>query len=792
MKNRKLSLLFLLGALTLCFSVHAKKIKYGTQVLYDGKAKKNIPTGEGTLTTTAGTFTDILMGNFMGDGSVTNAQLKFPSGWKFKGTLNYEVEIDGSKVTYTLKNGDLYLVSASMVKNDIFDTTLKIDSLHPVTLVRTPLPTSIDLKKFVFDFVLPGTMANDDFPEALSLWDIGDKKQGAIEASCTILPTSKVNNPNGLGTDPMRNLIEKDFAGITEPWTFLYSSKMVIMADGTKIQKMETGNELDFIIETSKDDIFMYHWTMNSSKITHLLKTYGDGRKLGYIDDDEYSDTWILHETDKSRKIGDVIMKNGSFIINNNKSLRNYDVKTVFNTIMKSQSLDAFSPKLINGTIVKADSSKVDVIRGYTEDQLNAREEARQKAIEERTPLTLEKIDLTGVWRMKNVNQPFSSFSYYMLTINDDNTAKLTLTTDYYATYAVDYASHPYYVSNEQSVMGTYNLSGENIIFNWNYGDKKDSGMKLMYECKDNYPKSLNKKAIKMSRCFDTMVSQLGQVRASNVSERYITLKDQFLFSRFGDNDAETKAALQEQREENFIKYSVSSGNIESLHYQFKDATLDISGGKMTINYANGDKYEGTGHVAIFASDGTMAGNTLGDRFNAYSQFAWAIINNSNIADLEIYYDNGTLTKANGKTLTFTKGLSDKQNNQIVQNLERVVEMINETAAEELKVMKAKTLVTKQILLSEGFAPYYVNSIFDNFRILEGTPQTLIDRAIQLGCHMIRHPVTLSDVEFNVRKSGKTYAIVITNYNTGADAFDGYVKFHWASHRVIYVGHQIR
>ena len=114
----KLFLAFLLAMLFFSLPQHAKKIKYGTAIIYKGKAKKGVPTGEGTLTTTCSTFQDILVGEFVGDGTVTDAQLNFPSGWKFQGTLSYEVEIDGSKVTYNFASISLSEYAGKTVSVD--------------------------------------------------------------------------------------------------------------------------------------------------------------------------------------------------------------------------------------------------------------------------------------------------------------------------------------------------------------------------------------------------------------------------------------------------------------------------------------------------------------------------------------------------------------------------------------------------------------------------------------------------------------------------------------------------
>ena len=162
------------------------------------------------------------------------------------------------------------------------------------------------------------------------------------------------------------------------------------------------------------------------------------------------------------------------------------------------------------------------------------------------------------------------------------------------------------------------------------------------------------------------------------------------------------------------------------------------------------------------------------------------------MSDLQVRYWYGTLTKANGTVLKFDHGMTDRQINQFAKNIGTISDIIDQEIAASCKQLKEKSMATKKQLLSEGFAPTYVNSMFDQFRILTDTPKALIDRAIQLGCHITRHPVVMEDAHFNWKKSGETYAIVITNYNTGNDAFEGFVKFHWLSNRVMYVGKQIQ
>ena len=328
MKQKVLRICIMLIAFaTLPLMAEAKKIKYGNYVLYDGKAKKGIPTGEGTLTTTCGLFTDMLMGNFVGDGTVTDAQLKFPSGWKFTGTLSYSVEIDGSQVTYTLTDGELYIISASANKAEIRDLTLEITAESPVKLVRTPMPDAIDLKKYEYNTTVPGTLVGDDFAYPLVLKMIGDKTTATANAQCTILPTSKVTGVNG-GSDPKKNLAEKDFAGITEPWSFLVNPKAMTMSDGVKITREGQGHTT-VTIDYPNQDQLVYWYNQRAKepgRITQLKKTYADKSALMYID----KPTWIIVNPDQSSFTGDVCLNKDKFVVSASKALADYNLNDVY------------------------------------------------------------------------------------------------------------------------------------------------------------------------------------------------------------------------------------------------------------------------------------------------------------------------------------------------------------------------------------------------------------------------------------------------------------------------------
>lgn len=788
MKQKVLRICIMLIAFaTLPLMAEAKKIKYGNYVLYDGKAKKGIPTGEGTLTTTCGLFTDMLMGNFVGDGTVTDAQLKFPSGWKFTGTLSYSVEIDGSQVTYTLTDGELYIISASANKAEIRDLTLKITAESPVKLVRTPMPDAIDLKKYEYNTTVPGTLVGDDFAYPLVLKMIGDKTTATANAQCTILPTSKVTGVNG-GSDPKKNLAEKDFAGITEPWSFLVNPKAMTMSDGVKITREGQGHTT-VTIDYPNQDQLVYWYNQRAKepgRITQLKKTYADKSALMYID----KPTWIIVNPDQSSFTGDVCLNKDKFVVSASKALADYNLNDVYMNIMKAASVKEFSPKMVAGELVKADGTKSTYRRGHDEAEFEAREKARQKAVEDGTTLILEKLDVTGEWTVKNDKQPFSSISNYTLTIEEDGNASLRLTTDFYSSYGgID--SKPYYVRNVLLAEGKYTLSEDNIVFNWGSSAKKDGGLKPMYGTKDNYPGSVRTKVSRVKGDFGEMLYKLQTVKVSNISDLYITFADAYTFKRLPGNDKGMLEAQKSLNKDNKLDIS-SNGVVTSFKHVYGDGVVKIENGTMNIDYANGDKYVGTGYFGVITSDGKLTGNSSTSAYD-YDKFVAEALNTPDINDVEVLFQNGTLTKSNGTTLKFTKGLTDKQNNQIDKNMESLVNMVNELAAKELESKRQKSAATKKQLLSEGFPAYYVNSIFDNYRILQGTPKSLIDRALQLGCHIQKYPGSVSDAHISdIRYSGETYCIVITNLQTGGDAFEGFVKFHWASHRVIYVGHQIR
>lgn len=112
----------------------AKKIKYGQLVTYNGKVNNDgLPDGKGTLETVFGKK-DILTGVFSKE-KVTEAELMFNASGKklflakFEGTVEYNIVADGSKITYTLKDGKLTKSNGE---------TFLIDKTHPFIVTRYP------------------------------------------------------------------------------------------------------------------------------------------------------------------------------------------------------------------------------------------------------------------------------------------------------------------------------------------------------------------------------------------------------------------------------------------------------------------------------------------------------------------------------------------------------------------------------------------------------------------------------------------------------------------------------
>ena len=102
MRQLKKVLLFL--CLFLCFHLQAKdtKVRIAENILYVGAADKKIPAGPGTLyimdrpSKEPVSHQDVVTGVFNGS-NVSSASVVFSSGWKFKGSLSYSVEMFSKK-----------------------------------------------------------------------------------------------------------------------------------------------------------------------------------------------------------------------------------------------------------------------------------------------------------------------------------------------------------------------------------------------------------------------------------------------------------------------------------------------------------------------------------------------------------------------------------------------------------------------------------------------------------------------------------------------------------------------
>lgn len=149
------SCILILSALS---SASAKTIKYNSHLIYEGEVVDKEPCGEGVLCLTlndkkdvsaikrrdelwatndplsrraaqkmnvGNLLQDIIIGNFKGN-NVTNSNISFASGWKYKGCLS--VNIQDSFIEYTLESGGFVKVN----NNGNF-----IQLLKPLTIKRT-------------------------------------------------------------------------------------------------------------------------------------------------------------------------------------------------------------------------------------------------------------------------------------------------------------------------------------------------------------------------------------------------------------------------------------------------------------------------------------------------------------------------------------------------------------------------------------------------------------------------------------------------------------------------------
>ena len=666
MKRLNLFLLLLMVAMVLPATLQAKKIKYGQFVLYDGKAKKDVPTGEGTLTTTAGQTVDVLVGDFAGDGTVTNAQLKFPSGWKFTGTLSYEVEIDGSQVTYTLTDGELYVISASIYESNVHDFTLKVTPEYPIKLVRSPQTNGNILSKAYLKTNIPESEVDDDLISPLTISTIGDKSTSTILADCTILPTSEVKGTSGTGTDVMTNLRSKGFASVTEPWTFLMRPEMVTMTDGTKITKGEYTNE----------ETFLYTADGKKSTVKAFIKQFADGSNIAFADVDTIRNSWVVNYADKSRLKGVFFFNAGKIEISKAKKIWDYSVVDVFKSIMGASNLESLNIRPYTATLTKDDKIIAEYKRGYSSDELKAKEEARAKLMEEGGELVLEASDVVGTWRMSDPMQMANSYSYYILDITEDKKATLQLVADYYDTWNYD-GYDPYYVREIFSCKGSYQLMGNKVHFFWQEGAIQESGIDKLYETdKDRYPSKLiiKKAKIQKKHLVNMLTKGLNSPTALSVSDLLLVLGNEgtseYTLTRMGEETPESMALKAKQKDEEYIHGYTNVTEFKRF-YEDGTVTFDQQTG-FTIEYANGDKYVGKGHFGLVTSNGIVLQTGFGKRYSEAEGIVNAVLNLPRISDIDVFFYDGVLTHADGSTLSFKKGLTEKQESGLQDNLQEV------------------------------------------------------------------------------------------------------------------------
>lgn len=125
--------IMLMALAMLPLTAESKKIQFGHFIFYDGKLNnEGKPEGKGKLETVYGSI-DMLKGIF-DNGKVDDAELVFCKAEKkyplalFGGTLEYEVAMDGSRVTYKLLNGIL------TVHSEMF----RIVEENPLVITRLP------------------------------------------------------------------------------------------------------------------------------------------------------------------------------------------------------------------------------------------------------------------------------------------------------------------------------------------------------------------------------------------------------------------------------------------------------------------------------------------------------------------------------------------------------------------------------------------------------------------------------------------------------------------------------
>ncbi len=835
MNKHFLFLLFMLIACMVVSDAEAKKIKYGEYVYYDGKAKKDMPEGLGILHAYVGTaendgkqvmLWEDLSGIFAPDGIVTDANITFASGWEFKGALKYDVAADGSCVSYTLTDGQLDILNAypllaytpidgqpgiqkyypkikDFFESPYFDLyradmdglnslsklSIKIEPEHPLAIVRTIRDGKSEVSIQEHRFMLKSsTVFSDSSISPLKLSEVGNYDDWGAHVNwkaAQILGHSaemKVFS-KALGSESMH-----------EAWGVALNLEKFSMSDGSEIILESSENKvLTWNVKTTKWDSFSF--VSNNKELKNGIEDYKLLKFQRRFDDgaliyDSQRSGCVIEYANKSKLDGIVEMKAGTLEVTNDRQIKDFDIKEVFANFKNVNSLSAMNIQPYEAKKFDANGKVVDEYKyGMSNTQMKARSEAIAKASDEGAPYVAEQIDVLGEWTWRNPDESGSSYSTYTLKMSKNGQAILTQKTDYYRAMAflsyTDIIS--YYVTRYNTVTGEFQLVDNQLSITWGeptFGkiERTDDGIfvkeGLANKKLDDVYDKIERKELKSPLGMDELMfkmrmKELGKAKLVGASGVQLIWEggDVSEWRRVG-SESESERALKERRaKEGRLVMSEDGKKITEFKQYYEDGEVHYVNNFTTIKYVNGDVFEGEA--------------TMGNLNRAGGEsICRKILSLPALSDYSIAFVNGTFRTAKGETLKYTDYLTENQINGVADNLDVVAAKIIEIRKAEMEELQKKCQATKAQLLQEGFGAAYVNSMFDQCRIMIGTPRSLIDRAIQLGCHIERHPVAMRESE----SDDTFYAIHITNYRTGDAAFDGFVRFYWLTSRVNYVG----
>lgn len=753
------SFLFM-GMFVIPMHIEAKKIKYGTTVLYNGKAKDNQPLGVGELSTLQGkTVLDLLKGTFTQEGTVDDAELTFASGWKFTGQLSYEVQPDGSSVTYVLKSGDLRMVSMT-AELAVEEKTVQVVPETPLRLTRLPKADGCGLTTDGTYFNIAPSLVTEENTSPLTQRDLG-----------TLAKARAFGGIQQLGNTPAerqaiaQTFAQKGYSGIVEPWGVGLFADRIELADGSLMECKDENGKTFWTITSPNGDYFKYQHEATVAAAVTFAKTLADGSKLQCKE----LGKWTLDKADKSKLEGKAHVKMGTIEMQPGGIFSGISVNTLYDTY---KSLTTAEVKPYDAILTRADGTTTKYTNGYSADDYAARNRLREQLLDQDSLIALEPIDVVGRWYLEDPNQDPHSSSYYVLSFTEDGKVFFTFYADYYGPWEKG-NSTPFYQKGTIIRRGIYELQGSDIVFKWY--KRNDDDMELKdFSATPLQPMSSNQR--KLSQQDENMANMVRQALKSgnllSVSNIQLVFKSSscgsLSFSRSDGRKAIQKADANMQFDTN--------GCLTSFKHYYNDGVMTFTGNdNYVIEYSNGDRYQGTALVSTL-------------RTTSSEELSKRILNVPSLSDMDILYWTGTLTLANGKTIKYTKMMTERQQQGLQNNLEAAVNDLNAMAQAELSTMRENAARAKQTLLSEGYPARYVNALFDRYTVMIGTPKELIDRALELKCHITRHPVVLTDTHTD----DKTYGILIVNPNTGQEMFEGYIRFYWLTDRVNYVGLDVR